>query len=229
MQRILMVALFGLVGTAILVVTIASLPPQVTSAQTVQGTETEDPADFSDLERYEIKKGLAIAPVPLDLAGKNSNLVGLGSYIVNTQAGCSDCHTNPPYVPGNDPFLGQPTRINKQHYLAGGTEFGPFVSRNITPDAHGLPAGLTLHDFVQVMRRGTDFDKIPPNVPSADNDLLQVMPWPVYRHMHDRDLRALYEYLRAIPHAEPAPASAGANQSANENSRASGWRGVTKP
>jgi hypothetical protein len=28
---------------------------------------------------------------------------------------------------------------------------------------------------------------------------LQVMPWPVYGKMSDRDLRAIYEYLRAIP------------------------------
>jgi len=35
--------------------------------------------------------------------------------------------------------------------------------------------------------------------------LLQVMPWPVYQDLTDRDLRAIYEYLRAIPHAEPVP------------------------
>jgi hypothetical protein len=31
------------------------------------------------------------------------------------------------------------------------------------------------------------------------------MPWPVYAKMTDDDLRAIYEYLSAIPHAEPAP------------------------
>ena len=30
-----------------------------------------------------------------------------------------------------------------------------------------------------------------------------VRPWPVYRNMTEQDLRAIYEYLRAIPHAEP--------------------------
>lgn len=34
--------------------------------------------------------------------------------------------------------------------------------------------------------------------------ILQVMPWPVYGKMTRRDLRAVYEYLSAIPHAEPA-------------------------
>jgi hypothetical protein len=29
------------------------------------------------------------------------------------------------------------------------------------------------------------------------------MPWPVYRHMTDRDLRAIYEYLRSIPSIGP--------------------------
>ena len=38
-----------------------------------------------------------------------------------------------------------------------------------------------------------------------DGGLLQVMPWPIYRHMSDRELRAIYEYLRAIPSAQPGP------------------------
>jgi len=29
--------------------------------------------------------------------------------------------------------------------------------------------------------------------------LLQVMPWPLYRWKTDRELSAMYEYLRAIP------------------------------
>jgi hypothetical protein len=31
------------------------------------------------------------------------------------------------------------------------------------------------------------------------------MPWPTFGKMSERDLRAIYEYLRAIPHAEPGP------------------------
>ena len=34
-------------------------------------------------------------------------------------------------------------------YLTGGRTFGPFVtSANLTPDAHGLPAGFTLNEFI---------------------------------------------------------------------------------
>jgi hypothetical protein len=153
-----------------------------------------------------IQKGFAIAPVPLNLKGKDRALVGLGSYIVNAQGGCNDCHTNPPFAAGGNPHLGQPTVINTTHYLAGGMAFGPFVSRNLTPDpASGRPADLTFQEFKTIIRTGIDDDHAPPNVPSVDHDLLQVMPWPVYRQMTNHDLLAIYTYLSAIPHAEPGP------------------------
>ena len=64
------------------------------------------------------KQGLDIAPVPLDLHGRNKNLVGLGSYLVNAVGGCNDCHTWNPNIPpagssyaqGHDPFSGQPKK-----------------------------------------------------------------------------------------------------------------------
>jgi hypothetical protein len=142
-----------------------------------------------------ILKGFQIAPVPLNLQGKNRALVGLGSYIVNAQGGCNDCHTAPPYQTGGDPYQGQAEVINTAHYLAGGTPFGSVTSRNITPDSTGRPAGLTREEFIQVMRTGRD--------PDQSDSILQVMPWPVYGKMTDRDLAAIYEYLRAIPHADP--------------------------
>jgi len=33
------------------------------------------------------------------------------------------------------------------------------------------------------------------------------MPWPVYSHMSDRELEAIYEFLRAIPVINPRPAA----------------------
>jgi hypothetical protein len=139
-----------------------------------------------------IAKGFAIAPVPLNLRGLNRQLVGLGSYIVNAQGGCNDCHTFPSYAPGGDPFQGQPIRINTRRYLAGGRPFGDgIVSANITPDARGLPHGLTYREFVRIIRTGRE--------EHGSGEILQVMPWPIFRNMNDRDLRAIYEYLRAIP------------------------------
>jgi hypothetical protein len=152
-------------------------------------------------EGSHIQAGFAIAPVTLDMKGKNPDLVGLGSYLVNAQGGCSDCHTWPNYAPGGNPFLGELEQINTAVYLGGGRPFGPvIVSNNLTPDpVSGLPANMTLDEFVFVMRTGADRDHSLPPVPSPTNDLLQVMPWPVFRNLSDRELAAIYEYLSALP------------------------------
>ncbi len=150
----------------------------------------------ADPELARVAIGYRIAPVPLKQRGARlHNLIGLGSYLVNAQGGCSDCHTLHPYAEGHDPFKGQPMQINPDGYLAGGQEFGPFVSRNLTPEANGLPAGMTFESFRQVMRTGIDLDHKHPQI----SPLLQVMPWPLYGQMSDNDLRAIWEYLRAIP------------------------------
>jgi hypothetical protein len=163
----------------------------------------DEPACTIGQER-KVHKGLRIAPVPLDLNQKNRALVGLGSYIVSTQGACIDCHSAPPYAEGGDPFQGQPPVVNTKGYLAGGTLFGPFIARNITPCQDGKPAGLTLEEFIRVMRTGVDLkdDLLPP----GETPLLQVMPWPVQGQMTYCDLRAIYEYLRSIPpHAGCVP------------------------
>jgi len=150
-----------------------------------------------------VQRGFKIAPVPLKLRGLNPALVGLGSYIVNAQGACNDCHTNPPFADGGNPFMGQPERINTARYLAGGAPFGPFTSRNITPRANGRPGNLTFEQFREVMKKGTDFKNRHPEI----SPLLQVMPWVVYGKMTALDIRAMYEYLRAIPSlpSDPAP------------------------
>jgi hypothetical protein len=35
--------------------------------------------------------------------------------------------------------------------------------------------------------------------PPVDGDLLQVMPWPTFHYMTDRQIDAIYEYLSAVP------------------------------
>ena len=142
-----------------------------------------------------VKQGFEIAPVDLDFHGKNRAMVGLGSYFVNATGGCNDCHTCPPYEAGDDPYTGGHGHPNKQHYLAGGHHFGPFVtSANLTPQ-NGLPAGLTEERFIHTIRTGED--------PDHPHQLLQVMPWPVFRNLTDRDLKAIYAYLSSIPTALP--------------------------
>ncbi|MEP7270148.1 MAG: cytochrome C [Acidobacteriota bacterium] len=160
--------------------------------------------ELSEAELERARQGLTISPVEINAgAGRTRLLIGLGSYLVNAAGACNDCHTNPSYAAGGDPFFGQPAKVNAANFLAGGVKFGPFTSRNLTPDPKrgNLPAGLRLEQFIQVIRTGQDRDLRHPQI----SPLLQVMPWPVYRHMSDRDLQAIYLYLSVIPHAEPAP------------------------
>ena len=149
-----------------------------------------------------IRRGFAISPVKLNLVEKNRALVGLGSYLVNAVGGCNDCHTNPSYAVGGNPFLGQPKKVNVAGYMAGGRSFGPgIVSRNLTPDKTGLPEGGVHFDvFLKIMRTGFDPLNAHPQTP-----LLQVMPWPVFQDMTELDLRAVYEYLSAIPCLDDPP------------------------
>jgi hypothetical protein len=178
-------------------------------------------------EESKVEIGLSIAPVRLDLEGKDRRLVGLGSFLVNAVTGCSDCHTaaDPTkwYLPGGNPFFGQPGKLNPDVYLGGGRDFGPLipssahiVSRNLTPDKTGRPGGRTFGEFRQIMRTGVDLDKLHPTCtgapdstcvpPPFDGSLLQIMPWPVYENMTDDELRAIYEYLSAIP-CVPGPSA----------------------
>jgi len=144
-----------------------------------------------------VTKGLAIAPVPLNLAGKDRDQIGYGSYIVNAMGGCNDCHTNPNYKAGGDPFRGETKAFDPATYLAGGIAFGPFTSRNITPPAGGHKP----EDIKHMFRTGTDLRKLHPQI----SPLLQVMPWPVYQDMNDREIDAIIAYLNAIPCIEGGP------------------------
>ena len=153
----------------------------------------------SDEDNSRVQAGFDFAKnqgLTLDLNKKNRGLVGLGAYLVNAVGGCNDCHTAPPYT--KDPFaaLGAPKQVNLGCYLAGGTPFGPPgpgtpVSRDITPWEDGKPAGLTLDQFMHVLRTGED--------PDHPGQVLQVMPWPVYQSMTAHDMSAIYEFLSSIP------------------------------
>ena len=185
-RKLLLCTLLVLAGVAVLIV--SPVGPTSSTAHAI--------APLVGDEESLIKRGYELAPVELNLKGRNRALVGLGSYIVNT-GGCNDCHTNPSYLPGHDPFLGEEEQINAPCYLSGGTPFGPppdpLRSRNLTPDQNGLPGGLTLEQFFKTLRTGED-----QNNPGT-GDLLQVMPWPVFGKKTDRELTAVYEYLSSIP------------------------------
>ena len=189
--------------------------------------------DDGDRDQWRARIGMEVAPVPLDLAGKNRRLVGLGSYLVNVISNCNDCHSAGPatqFAKGGNPYMGQPTVINQATYLGGGRVFPQqvlgatpiIVSRNLTPDKSGRPeGGRSFEEFRYILRTGTDLDHLHPNCSDPtitasttcypvslkfDGNLLQIMSWPGLQHLTDHDLRAIYEYLSAIPCIEGPPA-----------------------
>lgn len=160
-----------------------------------------------------VERGLQISPVPVKLANLNKSKVGWGSYFVNAASGCANCHTCPTFVPDR----GKTKEINAQNYMAGGVPFalpassqGPAFelrSANITPNADGLPGGLTFLQFKAVLTEGhrtltEAYTKVP--APSeAYAGPISVMPWRIYQNLDTEDLGSIYEYLRAIPSAKP--------------------------
>jgi hypothetical protein len=140
-----------------------------------------------------VKQGFAIAPVPLNLAGKDPKLVGLGSYLVNAIGDCNGCHSSGtpaslfiyPYLPGGNPYFGQPQQLDPSVYLNGGAVFPPvgtptgpngyagpaIITRNLTPDYTGrAEGGHSLADFMNIIRNGHDYDQVHPNCTPAQID-----------------------------------------------------------
>jgi hypothetical protein len=141
--------------------------------------------------------------------------------------GCHSRGPQTEYLGPGNPYLLSPPRgpfsgmqeTNPATYLGGGRDFGPFgskgellhlYSRNLTPDKTGrAEGGHTFKEFLTIMRTGKDYDQVHPNctgapdgnclLPPFNGDVLQVMPWPVHQNMTEQDLRAIYEYLSAIP------------------------------
>ncbi|MHB8476173.1 MAG: hypothetical protein ACYDBZ_07800 [Steroidobacteraceae bacterium] len=197
------------------------------------------PADERDSHADLEKIGLRIAPDFINMRGLDRELVGLGSFIVNAQADCNGCHGSDPaneFLPTNNPYFlapnNDPAVTNQATYLNGGQNFGTvgpgvvqdvtsplyagpglgpnIITRNLTPDYTGNPAGgLDLGMFINVLRTGHDYDQLHLNcsqtvtdncyLPPVNGALLQVMPWPKFRHMTDHELTAIWTYLRAVP------------------------------
>jgi hypothetical protein len=164
-----------------------------------------------------------------DMVGLGSYLVNVSGDC----NGCHTADPSTEYAPGgnpyllrgpNPPFFSGRKQINPKTYLGGGSFFAKLgkgdaaniISRNITPDKTGLAeGGHTLTDFLQIMRTGVDLDHAHPSCSATitDNcldfpfngDLLQVMPWPAFQDMTDRQLTAIYTFLSAIPCLEGGP------------------------
>jgi hypothetical protein len=133
-------------------------------------------------EKQMIQTGLSEAAnlgITLHITNQDTDLVGLGSYLVNVTSACNSCHT-PVFLytsfkqPSGNPYFAPPVfsgkkQVDPNFYLSGGFDFGPppstvppstahIISRNLTPDKNGLPEGRTLADFMLVMKTGADLD-----------------------------------------------------------------------
>ena len=158
-----------------------------------------------------------------DLVGLGSYIVN----VLSDCNGCHSMgpeteFTGNPYIFASPAMTShQQKKVNPATYLGGGQDFGPFpapdsplhiFSRNLTPDITGKPeGGQSFSEFSVIIRTGHDFDNIHPTCPANtpqtakcvpfpfDGSLLQIMPWSAFQDMAEHDLRAIYEYLSAIP------------------------------
>jgi mono/diheme cytochrome c family protein len=156
--------------------------------------------------------GLTMARPAEAAEGTKNAQVERGRYLVQT-SGCHDCHT--PFkmgANGPEPDLqrmlsGHPEGLQMPPApalppgpwlvvsAATNTAFaGPWgvsFSANLTPDAETGLGAWRMKDFKDTIRSGRHLGRGRPVLPP--------MPVPVYRHMTDRDLEAMFAYLRTVP------------------------------
>ena len=138
--------------------------------------------------------------------------VARGQYIVTT-SGCHDCHTplkmgaNGPEPDMSRALSGHPegmqlppapqlpegpwmTTVAATNTAWSGP-WGLSYTANLTPDAETGLGKWTFEDFKQTIRTGRHMGRGRPVLPP--------MPIPMYKHFEDRDLQAIYAYLRTVP------------------------------
>jgi mono/diheme cytochrome c family protein len=104
-----------------------------------------------------------------------------GQYVLNA-GGCITCHTDKVTLKAKGPVLGGGREIK--------TPFGVFYSPNITPDRdHGI-GRWSEADFVRAMREGRS---------PEGRHYYPAFPYTSFTRISDRDLKALWAYLRTVP------------------------------
>ena len=155
--------------------------------------------------------------------------IARGKYLV-TIAGCNDCHTplkmgeNGPEPDWSRMLSGHPeslvvksaARVPDEPWLVTTTAtttawsgpWGVSFTANLTPDAETGLGRWTFRNFKDTIRTGRHMGRGRPILPP--------MPIPMYKHMTDDDLEAVFSYLRTIPAIknrvpEPLPPQVAAN------------------
>lgn len=107
-----------------------------------------------------------------------------GEYLTRI-GNCAGCHT----APGGEPFAGG-LRLD--------SDYGAFITPNITPDAETGIGDWSADDFYQAMHAGRRAD---------GSRMYPACPYPNYTHVARDDIDAIYAYLRsvrAVEQAQPA-------------------------
>lgn len=137
-------------------------------------------------------------------------LIARGKYLT-TLGGCNDCHSPKVMTPhGPEPdttrlFSGHPQEeklgnvIKTNEWLVMNNGFTAFVgpwgisyAANLSPDDTGIK-NWKLEQFITALRKGK-YKGLENN-----RDILPPMPWQMYRHMTDEDLKAVFTYLQSVP------------------------------
>ena len=138
--------------------------------------------------------------------------VARGRYLVTIGA-CNDCHT--PLTVGSNGPEPDPTRLLSGHpqtlemppapvlpdgpwlVASSGTNtawsgpWGVSFTANLTPDPETGLGKWTFRNFKDTIRSGRHMGR--------GREILPPMPYPMYRHMTDEDLAAVFAYLQSIP------------------------------
>ena len=140
-----------------------------------------------------------------------SDPVARGKYLV-TIAVCNDCHT--PMKMGENGAEPDMSRMLSGHpadmtlppppapvgpWIASFTgtntgwsgPWGVSYSANLTPDPETGLGKWTFENFRDTIRNGRHMGR--------GRQILPPMPWPMFRHMTDEDLAAIFAYLQSIP------------------------------
>ena len=155
--------------------------------------------------------------------------IARGKYLV-TIAGCNDCHTplkmgeNGPEPDYSRMLSGHPerlvvktaARVPEEPWLVTTTAtttawsgpWGVSFTANLTPDSETGLGRWTFRNFKDTIRTGRHMGR--------GRAILPPMPIPMYKHMTDQDLEAVFSYLRTIPAIknrvpEPLPPQVAAN------------------
>lgn len=143
-------------------------------------------------------------------AGPDAPQVQRGRYLVHAM-GCHDCHTPKKLGPnGPEPdtsralsghpesaVLSEPPKLNSGWIAAANSDFtawsGPWgisYSFNLTPDENTGLGIWTEEMFVKTMRTGRHM--------GVSRPILPPMPWQQLASLDDRDLKAVFAYLRSL-------------------------------